>query len=507
MTFLHGMRRTGVVFSSFVLGFAALGLSNPVASQDLAGLLDEAEKGEKPGSASKAAAPVADVGVTAKGRSQVPAQSDLRASAAKIREIYGKEAASAGTPPLKTRLAKQLLEQSMADGNASDKYALLDAASRLAVEAGDPALLSECRAALANEFAVDLAAIRASDLEALASKAPVESLVNVVPFILDASHFEMAAGRFELAEDLTKTAGVAARRARNPSVTKSVTAMLAEIRGLRKQEADIKPLLDRLAKDPNDRDAARQAGVIRCFTQARWVDGVPLLAKGDDPELARICQLELRQGAGSALAAADAWWGYAEEKKGSAKDAARRHASDLYQRVLPDLGGLDKVRVEKRVQEAALGTEGGEKPVYLADLKETAVTGAKYGFSKEGSYMGKPFTCMNERWPKAIAAIPDSNSVAVVEYQLPAAAARIQGRAGIFSAADAKPDQQPGSPVVFEIAADGRVVWRSQPMNRRDMAQPFRADLRGASVIELRTICTGDAYCDWGAWLDVQVVH
>jgi hypothetical protein len=490
------------------LGFAFIVPFPALSSQDLAELLDEAEQSEKARPrAREAAEPGRTVTQSEKALLPIPSPVDQRVSAAKVREIYGKDAASAGTPALKARLARQLVEQAGDTDNASDKYALLDAASRLAIEAGDPRLLQECRAAMGSEFQVTLTVIQGADIESLAAKAPVETLADVTQFILEASHDAAEKGRFELAEDFAKTAGTAAKRARNPSLVKSVSARLAEVRGLRKQEADLKPLLDRFAADPNDRDAAKQVGMIRCFTQSRWAEGVPLLAKGDDPELAKICALELRQVRGSTVAAADAWWAYADGKKPAVKDAVRRHAADLYMQVLPDLGGLDKVRIEKRMQEAALGAEGSEKPVYLADVQEASVNGAKYGFSKDGTYLGKPFTCMDERWPKAITAIPDSNSAAVVEYQFPASPSRIQGRVAIFSAADAKPDQQPGSPVVFEVVADGRVVWRSQPMGRREAVQPFRADLRGATVIELRTICTGDAYCDWGAWLDVQVVQ
>ena len=69
--------------------------------------------------------------------------------------------------------------------------------------------------------------------------------------------------------------------------------------------------------------------------------------------MAAAAALELRPGKAGAVAAADAWWNYAETKKGTVKDAALRHATDLYQKMLPDLSGLDKVRVEKRVQESA----------------------------------------------------------------------------------------------------------------------------------------------------------
>jgi len=334
----------------------------------------------------------------------------------------------------------------------------------------------------------------------------VEMLDSVVRFILESSEQELAAGRFDSAEAMAKVAATAARKARDPALTKTVTTRLSEIRGHKKQEVELQPLLDRLSANANDRDAARQVGMIRCFTQARWSEGVRLLAKGDDPDLARICAMELRQADGNLIAAADAWWAYADTRKPVQKDAIRRHAADLYEAALPDLTGLDRVRVEKRLQEVALGTERGEQAVFFADLKETVVTGAKYGFSKDGTYMGKPFTCVNEKWPKAISVIGDGSAPAVVEYHLPTMASRVQGRVGVFSPADAKADQQPGAPMVFEVVADGRVVWTSAPLTKRDAAQPFRVNIRGATKIELRTQ-TKSGYCAWGAWLDPQVVR
>ena len=133
--------------------------------------------------------------------------------------------------------------------------------------------------------------------------------------------------------------------------------------------------------------------------------------------------------------------------------------------------------------------------------------GAVFGFSKNGTYAGQPFTCGGQQCPKSITAVPGDNSTASVMYDLHGKASRLQGRVGIFSTRDAKPEQVPASPLVFELAANGKVLWRSSPMLKRDAIQFFRVELRGASTIELRTVCTGSGYCAWGTWLDVQVVQ
>ena len=64
--------------------------------------------------------------------------------------------------------------------------------------------------------------------------------------------------------------------------------------------------------------------------------------------------------------AADGWWEWGKQEKGSIKIAALRHAADLYERDLSFVTGLEKI-------------------ILLADLTEAGVVGAVFGFSKNGT--------------------------------------------------------------------------------------------------------------------------
>jgi len=431
-----------------------------------------------------------------------------RASLDQVREIYAGEYAAATTPAKKSDLAKRLMANISDTTNAADRWTLLSESLRLATESGDAATALPIIERIPREFAVERDASRLEALTRLSQKAAVADLGDIAKAVLSLASEAGAADDPAVCSKATTLAVALARKAKNQALLSEATRLQQTAREQQKLAKELTQLVEKARDNPSDGEACEAAGVALCLKADRWPEGLPFLARGADATLAALAKVELSKPTTPAdvVRLADGWWEWSAAQKAAIKEGAIRRAARLYDSALPDLTGLDKVKVEKRLHEATLGVQGSEKPVFLADIKEAGVKGAKYGFSKDGTYMGKPFKCMQETWPKAIAAIPDGSTPAVVEYQLPAPASRIQGRVGVFSPSDAKPDQQPGSPLVFEVVADGRVVWRSQPMNKRDTSQAFRADLRGASSIELRTN-TESGYAAWGAWLDPQVVR
>lgn len=442
------------------------------------------------------------------GRSPVPAPRIAQTSLDRVREIFANEYAAATTAPKKTDLAKRLVGQLPATTDSADRWTLLSESLRLSTEGGDVATALPLIEQIPAEFAVERNASRLEALTRLAQKASGAEIGDVAKAVLSLSSQLDGPNDGELFSKATTLAASLARKSKNQALMNETSRLQQQSREQQKLAKEISQLVSKVRDNPSDSEAHSAAGSALCLKAGRWAEGLPLLVKGSDSALAALAKAELSKpdAPSDIVRLADGWWDWAESQKNALKDGAIRHAADLYQTALPDLSGLDKVKVEKRLHEATLGTGGSEQAAYLADIKESRVTGAKYGFSKDGTYMGKPFTCMNEKWPKAIAAIADGSVPAAVEYQLPAPVSRIQGRVGVFSPSDAKPDQQPGGALVFEVVADSRVVWRSPPMTKRDTAQPFRADLRGATNIELRTQ-TKSGYCAWGAWLDPQVIR
>ncbi len=446
--------------------------------------------------------------LSGRSRSPAPVPDATRASLEQVREIYAGEYAAATTPAKKADLAKRLMANISDTTNAADRWTLLSESLRLATESGDAATALPIIERIPREFAVERHSSRLEALTRLSQKAAVADLGDVVKAVLSLAGEASAADDQAVCSKATTLAVALARKAKNQALLLEATRQQQNMREHQKLAKELTQLVEKARDNPSDGEACEAAGVALCLKADRWGEGLPFLAKGADTALAALAKAELSKPANPSevVRLADGWWEWSAAQKAAIKEGAIRRAARFYESVLPDLAGLEKVKVEKRLHEATLGVQGSEKPVFLADIKEAGVKGAKYGFSKDGTYMGKPFKCMQETWPKAIAAIPEGNAPAVVEYHLPAPASRIQGRVGVFSPSDAKPDQQPGSPLVFEVVADGKVVWRSQPMDKRDTSQAFRADLRGASSIELRTN-TESGYAAWGVWLDPQVVR
>lgn len=441
-------------------------------------------------------------------RSPVPAPAATNASLEQVREIYASEYAAATTPSKKSDLAKRLMANIFDATNAADRWTLLSESLRFATESGDAATALPIIERIPREFAVEPHSSRLEALTRLSQKTAVADVGDVVKAVLSLAREASAADDQAVCLKATTLAVALARKAKNQALLSEATRQQQDAREQQKLAKELTQLVEKARDNPSDGEACEAAGVALCLKANRWTEGLPLLTKGADAALATLAKAELSKPANPAdvVRLADGWWEWSVAQKAAIKEGAIRRAAQLYESALPDLVGLDKVKVEKRLHEATLGVQGSEKPVFLADIKEASVKGAKYGFSKDGTYMGKSFKCMQETWPKAIAAIPEGGVPAVVEYHLPAPASRIQGRVGVFSPSDAKPDQQPGSPLVFEVVADGKVIWRSQPINKRDTSQAFRADLRGATSVELRTN-TESGYAAWGAWLDLQVVR
>jgi hypothetical protein len=76
-----------------------------------------------------------------------------------------------------------------------------------------------------------------------------------------------------------------------------------------------------------------------------------------------------------------------------------------------------------------------------------------------------------------------------------------------------QPTLQPISPSVFTVVGDGKTLWRSRPLGKRDQMSHYSIDIEGVSILELHTTCTGEAHHErganysWGAWLDPELVE
>jgi WD40 repeat protein len=83
-----------------------------------------------------------------------------------------------------------------------------------------------------------------------------------------------------------------------------------------------------------------------------WEKGLPHLVKTDRANVRQLAELELAapQAVTDKVELADAWWEAAKSAVSDEKDAYQRRARHWYQAALPELAGLQKIKVEKRLE-------------------------------------------------------------------------------------------------------------------------------------------------------------
>lgn len=290
-------------------------------------------------------------------RLPIPSAEARRRSASKVNEIFGADAKGATAPEAKSKLAASLFDHAKDTPDPTDRYVLLDASRSLAAESGDIDTAFKAISELAAHYQVDGDASRLEVLETAAAKSPPAAIARIVPALLQLSSRSKDGSDLESAEKAAQLAAAAARRSKDRDLQKTVQEELADIRERKKVAAKLQPLLDKVSADPSDREAAADLGRFRCFVEDNWAAGLPFLAKGSDDDLAPIARAELTEPKTPAarIQLGDAWWAFASNHKGPEAAAAEARARIHYGAALSDLEGLEKARVQKRLETSVTG--------------------------------------------------------------------------------------------------------------------------------------------------------
>jgi hypothetical protein len=287
----------------------------------------------------------------------VPSSELRNASTAKIRDLFAKDVAKAVSPQAKSELAKELTRHASETNDATDRYVLMLAARRLAIDAGDLDLALQSTEALCRTFAMNSQAENLATLKNLASKPTAASAGRLADELVRAGSLAANTGDDETAEDLFQLAVTVLRRANDRDRQKQVTERLAVLRAKGKMTARISALEEKLAADPGNSGLCDELGRLVCFELDDWDRGLPLLAKGSDTHLARLAQMELSPSP-APLPLADAWNDYSSSARSSAGGAAAARARFHYAAALRDAQGLERVAIEKKIKE--LASKGGD---------------------------------------------------------------------------------------------------------------------------------------------------
>ncbi len=285
-------------------------------------------------------------------RLPLPSSAQLKQAEAEIRKLFKDEYAKP-QPEQKLALAQALMRTATdTRGNDPQRCALLRETRELALGAGDLQLALKATDAIAAGFVINALEERLAILQKFAEqKRAKESAITLGDAAMKTLDDAQAAMEFRLIPALCTLAEQATGRAGDPAYLAAVKEKTAAAKAAMREGLALSAALEKLKSAPHDAAANATIGRFYCLVRNDWARGLPALAKGSDANLKAAAEKELQQPADSAakVSVADAWWALSEAANGATKKAFSEHAAEWYALALPELTGLAKIRIEKRL--------------------------------------------------------------------------------------------------------------------------------------------------------------
>jgi hypothetical protein len=309
-------------------------------------------------------------------RAPVPDEAGQAKALKLIQDLYKADYAKKKPQDLLELSAKLLQEAGETKDDPTARFVLLREARDLAAQAGSAPACLEAIDELAKEYDIDALAMKAEWLAATSRAATATGSLPVADACLGLLDEALAADNYELALRLLGTAADAARKARSVQLSSKIEARRKEVQTFQKEFDEVKEARAKLRRTPDDPDANLAVGKYLCLIKGDWKKGVPLLAKGSDAALKEVAEKEADPPAEAEaqVRLGDGWWDLAGKAMGRAKAPMLARAVYWYEQAVPQLKGLAKARVEKRLQEAvAIAPQGPAlKPGGLGGRGEAA---------------------------------------------------------------------------------------------------------------------------------------
>jgi outer membrane protein assembly factor BamB len=287
-----------------------------------------------------------------------PDKTALAKAEALIKDLYKQELAKAkDNPDAGKELAATLLKQGRdTQDDPPLRFAALSMARDLAAASGDFPGAMEAITEIAQGYDINTAGMKSLALAAAVKGAKdKETSQQLAETALEMLPEALAGDDYEAAQKLIDVATTAATQAKSVALIGRVKKAGEEVSRVQKEYERVKPFVTKLAKEADDAEANTQVGAYYCLFKGNWKKGLPLLTKGKDAALKALAQKDLAnpKGAKAQIAVGDGWWQLSEKEKPPAEHRLQERAAFWYEQALPDLSGLARVRLEKRLEQVA----------------------------------------------------------------------------------------------------------------------------------------------------------
>lgn len=307
-----------------------------------------------------------------------PPEGDALKKAEKlVKEVFKEDYANTSAQN-RALLARKLIQQGIETrDDPASRFVLFREARDIAAAAGDLETALQAIRELAGTFDIDDKSMRNTVLTAAGKSArSPEEFRKVADQLLKLAEDAVVREDFDLAVQSAGSAAGLARKSRDLPLAARADAREKEISDLRLRSDKVKAAKGKLLVQADDPEANLILGQYLCMDRGEWETGLPLLAKSGHPALRNAAARELAKPTAPAeqLAAGDAWWDAGEKETGGARKALWQRAIRWYEPALPELSGLAKAKVEKRLTAASL--EGIRAAwVDLTDAKRFGLAG------------------------------------------------------------------------------------------------------------------------------------
>jgi hypothetical protein len=288
-------------------------------------------------------------------RVELPEEAALARAKRQVVNLFAEDISMAKSPADRADLAKRFLTvASETTDDPAGQYALIDEALSIATEDGDADLVLSCIETIETYFIVDGLQLQAAKLEGLFARKLSRVDARALYYVAESLVLDAAANdRYEIAERLAEAALAGARNSGDSIAASSAKILADQVAKLSREFSVIQPATARLAQNPDDQEANLQVGKFYCFVVQSWDRGAGYLAKSNDPELSSLCKRDLAkpQVSEEQVELANAFRATADGKAIEINIILLGRAVHWYETALPELNGLTKTLIEKRVAE------------------------------------------------------------------------------------------------------------------------------------------------------------
>ena len=282
-----------------------------------------------------------------------------------IRDVFKKDYSQAEQPRQKQQLAETLFSQGLeTKDNPAARYVLLSEARDVATDAGDPALFAKAIRAIDAYYRIDPLVMATESMKRASKKSrPPEANRSLARAAMNMAAQAISRNDFDSAAGLAEAATTMARKVRDTATLKQAVQVGQLVKTTRQEFKHFQEAAKVLAGNPDDPHANLAQGRYYCFILNDFNRGAPLLAKGSNATLKGLAEAEMKRPdtPDEMSELGDRWWDAIRTADEPTRPHVRNRAVYWYRKALPDLKGLSRTRLQRRLNEIGEAGSGRRK--------------------------------------------------------------------------------------------------------------------------------------------------